>query len=82
VGSPSFPIRTDDGFYVLMTWKLGRKGETADVLYVEPEIRGRLAIERRQQKMEELLAKLRKQHTVEILAGPVAGDTSGSERSY
>lgn len=82
VGTPSFPIRTDDGFYVLMTWKLGRKGETPDVLYVEPEIRGRLAIERRQQKMEKLLANLRKQHAVEILAGPVAGDTSHSERAY
>jgi len=82
VGTPSFPIRTDDGYYVLMTWKMGRKGETADVLYVEPEIRGRLAIERRQQKMQELLERLRKQHAVEILGGPVAGDTSHSERSY
>ena len=82
VGTPSFPIRTDDGYYVLMTWKLGRKGETADVLYVEAEIRGRLAIERRQQKMQELLENLRKQHAVEILAGSVAADTSGSERSY
>jgi hypothetical protein len=77
VGTPSFPIRTDDGYFVLMTWKLGRKGETADLLYIEPEIRGRLAIERRQQRMEELVENLREQHAVEILIGPVTGDTLG-----
>lgn len=82
VGTPSFPIRTDDGFYVLLTWKLGRRGETADVLYVEPEIRGRLAVERRQLRMDELLENLRGQHAVEILVGPVSRDTAGTERTY
>ena len=80
VGTPSFPIRTDDGFYVLITWKLGRRGDTADMLYVEPEIKGRLAIERRQQRMDDLLENLRRQHAVEILVGPVAFDTAGVER--
>lgn len=82
VGTPSFPIRTDDGFFVLMTWKLGRRGETPDVLYVEPEIKGRLAIERRQQRMDELLENLRREHAVEILVGPALSDTAGVERTY
>jgi hypothetical protein len=82
VGTPSFPIRTDDGFFVLMTWKLGRRGDTPDVLYVEPEIKGRLAIERRQQRMDELLENLRREHAVEILVGPALSDTAGVERTY
>lgn len=82
VGTPSFPIRTEDGFYVLITWKLGKRGETADVLYVESEIKGRLAIERRQQRMNELLENLRRQHAVEILVGPADHDSTRLERNY
>jgi hypothetical protein len=64
---PSFPIRTAEGFYVLIVWKLNRAGQRAELAYVEQEIRSRLAIERRQRLLAELLENLRAQHTVEVL---------------
>ncbi len=71
---PSFPIRTAEGFYVLITWKFTRSGQRADVAYVAGEIRGRLAIEHRQRALANLMENLRAKHTVEILVG--TGDTT------
>lgn len=71
---PSFPIRTGEGFYVVIVWKLGRQGQRAELPYVEREIRSRLAIERRQRLLSELMENLRAKHTVEILVS--AGDTT------
>lgn len=71
---PSFPIRTGDGFYVLIVWRLSRPGQRADLAYVEREIQSRLAIERRQRLLAELMENLRGKHTVEILVS--AGDTA------
>jgi hypothetical protein len=66
---PSFPIRTDHGFYVLTVWKLQRQGERADLAYVEPEIRSRLTIERRRQMLDSLIQNLRSKHTVQVFVG-------------
>ncbi|MBM4161233.1 MAG: hypothetical protein FJ217_09065 [Ignavibacteria bacterium] len=71
---PSFPIRTAEGFYVLITWKFTRSGQPADLAYVAQEIRGRLAIERRQRVLADLMETLRAKHSVEILVG--TGDTT------
>lgn len=72
---PSFPIRTDDGYYILIAWKMSRQGQTADLPYVEQEIRSRLAMARRQQMLTSLIENLRAQHAVEILVQSSVGDS-------
>lgn len=74
---PSFPIRTDEGSYVLIVWKFGRQGQVADLAYVENEIRSRLTIERRRRALTALVETLRSKHTVELLLSDEA-DTSSS----
>ncbi len=76
---PSFPIRTSEGSYVLIVWKLSRQGQIADLPYVEQEIRSRLVIERRQRLLNDLIENLRAKHSVEILVSP-AEDTSALGR--
>lgn len=72
---PSFPIRTADGYYILIPWKLSRQGQTADLAYMEGEIRSRLAMARRQRLLTTLIENLRARHAVEILI------QSGNEES-
>lgn len=72
---PSFPIRTNDGYYVLTVWKYKKRGEVADLPYVKQDIENRLAIARRQRAMEQLLENLRSQHVVQILVSSVPQDT-------
>lgn len=74
---PSFPIRTNDGSYVLIVWKLGRQGQVADLAYVENDIRSRMAIERRRRALTSLVETLRSKHTVEYLLSEEP-DTSSS----
>lgn len=72
---PSFPIRTPEGHYVILVWKLTRKGEPADLPYVKREIQSRLAIAERQQVTERLLENLRSNHVVQILISSVPQDS-------
>lgn len=72
---PSFPVATNDGFYVLCVWKTSRQGQVADQTYVEREIRNRLTIERRRRAYNGLLERLRSRHTVELFLSEEA-DTS------
>ncbi len=74
---PSFPIRTNEGSYVLIVWKFSRQGQVADLAYVGNEIRSRLTIERRRRALTALVETLRSKHTVEMLLGDEA-DTSSS----
>jgi len=62
----SFPISTTQGFYVLYVWKYIKHGQQADLGYVEPEIRGRLVIEKRQKVYDSLLATLRSHHSIQV----------------
>lgn len=64
---PSFPVRTNEGFYVLIVWKLIRQGQVADLAYVENEIKSRLTIERRRRALDALIETLRSKHAVEFL---------------
>jgi len=64
---PSFPVHTNEGFYILIVWKLGHQGQIADLAYVEPEIRSRLTIERRRRALEGLIERLRSNHAVEFM---------------
>lgn len=72
---PSFPVRTDEGFCILVVWKLTRQGDAADLSYVKDEILSRLAINRRQQTMDKLLENLRSKHVVQILISSVPQDS-------
>jgi hypothetical protein len=74
---PSFPIRTNEGTYILIVWKLGRQGQAADLAYVEHEIRNRLTIDRRRRTLTKLIETLRSKHAVELMLGEEA-DTSSS----
>lgn len=76
IQNPSFPIRTEEGFYVLMVWKLARQGQLAELPYVEKEIRSRLTIERRRKLYDQLLENLRARHAVEVFVTPGIRDTS------
>ena len=73
---PSFPVRTEEGYYILIVWKYARQGQQAELAYVEKEIRSRLAIQRRRVLFDVLLENLRSQHTVEVLVAPEPRDTT------
>jgi hypothetical protein len=72
---PSFPVHTNEGFYILSLWKMNRQGQVADRAYVERDIRARLAMERRRSAYNALVENLRSKHTVEVLVRDDA-DTS------
>ncbi len=72
---PSFPVRTADGYYVVVVWKLLRRGETADRRYVEDEIRNRLLIEQRQRRYREFLQNLRARHDIQVLISRERSDS-------
>jgi hypothetical protein len=62
----SFPINTNNGYYVLVAWKFVKQGQTADVPIVEQEIRGRLTVERRRKLYDHLIQSLRAKHSIEV----------------
>lgn len=78
---PSFPVRTDEGFCVLIVWRLDRAGDPADVSYVADEIKSRLTIRARQQAYEEFVEGLRAKHSMQILLSPPesARDSGGTQ---
>lgn len=76
---PSFPIHTNEGFYILSLWKMARQGQAADREYVEREIRARLAVERRRNAYNALVENLRSKHTIEVL---VSDESDTSSMKY
>jgi len=68
----SFPISTDNGYYILVVWKFARQGYTAELPMVEKEIRGRLIVERRQKLFNQLIESLRAKHAIEVFAKSVS----------
>jgi peptidyl-prolyl cis-trans isomerase C len=62
----SFPINTDNGYYVLVLWKFMKQGQTANLPLVEQEIRGRLTIEQRRKLFDRLVQTLRAKHAIEV----------------
>jgi len=69
---PSFPISTDNGYYILVVWKFIKQGQTADVPLVEQEIRGRLTVERRRQMYGQLVQNLRAKHAIQVFVSAVS----------
>ncbi len=75
---PSFPVRTNEGFYIVITWKLNHQGQVADRAYVEKDIQSRLTIERRRRALDAMIETLRSKHAVEFMLGEEA-DTGSSK---
>jgi len=63
---PSFVVKTDAGYYVMMVHGITKRGEMPDLAYVRNEIRDRILIEERRMQYERLLANLRARRTVEV----------------
>jgi len=62
----SFPINTNNGYYILVMWKFFRQGQTAELPLVEQEIRSRLTVERRRNLFDKLVQNLRAKHAIEV----------------
>jgi hypothetical protein len=74
----SFPISTDNGYYIIVVWKFIKQGQTADVPLVEQEIRGRLTVERRRQMYDQLVQNLRSKHAIQVFTS-FASDSGKSK---
>jgi parvulin-like peptidyl-prolyl isomerase len=68
----SFPVNTNNGYYILVVWKFMKQGKTADLPLVEQEIRGRLTVERRRLLFDQLVQKLRAKHAIEVFANSIS----------
>jgi hypothetical protein len=79
-GSPSFPISTEDGYFVVNVWSVQRPGSSADLAYVRDEITNRLTVERRQRAYRSLVENLRSRYAVDIYLSPSFGDTTAISR--
>ncbi|MEK6650214.1 MAG: peptidylprolyl isomerase [Bacteroidota bacterium] len=79
-GSPSFPVSTEDGFFVVNVWNVQRPGSSADLAYVRNEITNRLTVERRQRAYRSLVENLRSRYAVDIYLSPSFGDTTAISR--
>ncbi len=62
----SFPVRTSAGYFVLLSLGSYSHGAVPPVEFVDGAIRGRLVMQKRQQRFAEYVDALRKKHTVEI----------------
>ena len=75
----SFPVKTSAGFFVIRLLGQHRKGTTAPLSYVQEEIRQRLAMERRRQKYQEFIQRLRTKHTVQLMFSQSDSSAFGGE---
>lgn len=74
----SFPVKTSVGFVVMRSLGQFKSGTNAPLSYVEPQIRSRLLMERRQQQYQQYIQRLRTKHAVQMTAA--ADDSSTMER--
>jgi hypothetical protein len=74
----SFPINTNNGYYIMVVWRFVKQGQTADISLVEQEIRSRLTIERRQKLFDQLIQNLRAKHAIEVFVN-LASDSGKSK---
>ena len=62
----SFAVKSDAGYYVVVTHNIKKQGETPELDYIRNEIRDRILIERRRLRYEKLLTSLRTKHAIEV----------------
>lgn len=68
-GEVSFPVRSQDGYYILQLHSLKRTGDTPDLAYIRDAARNRMLMEERQRRYERLLAGLRARARVDVRLG-------------
>lgn len=74
----SFPVKTSVGYVVLRSLGEFKSGGTAPLAYVQEQIRGRLTMERRQQRYQQYIQDLRAKHAVQMMTAVL--DSSSGER--
>ena len=75
-GQVSYPLKTDQGYFVLQLTGFQKRGTPAEFRYSLPEIRERLIVEKRRRRLESLLTELRQHFIVEVnLEEPSEEDT-------
>jgi hypothetical protein len=73
-GEVSFPVKTSEGYFVILLIGSYQRGATPPVEYVEDAVRGRLMMQHRQEHFTEYLEAMRKKHTVQINLSGVPAD--------
>ncbi len=68
-GQISFPVKTDQGYFVFQLLGFQKRGTRAEFRYSLPEIRERLIVEKRRKLLDSLLSELRQRYTVEVNLG-------------
>lgn len=63
----SFPVNTSIGYVVMRSLGQYKKGTLSPIHYIQNDIRHRLTMERRQQRYQEFIQRLRTKHTVQYL---------------
>lgn len=62
----SFPVKTDQGYFVLQLANFQKRGSPGEFRYSLPEIRERLIVEKRRTLLDNFLNDLRERYTVEV----------------
>ncbi len=76
----SFPLKTNDGYYVLQVHRVLRPGEVPPLDYARLEVRAHLLMDLRRSRYEEFLGALRGRHSVDIREPAIdAGDSLSKE---
>lgn len=73
----SFPVNTSIGYVVMRSLGQYKKGTLSPIHYVQNDIRHRLTMERRQQRYQEYIQRLRTKHSVQYMY--TAADSSAQE---
>ncbi len=73
-GEVSFPVKTSEGYFVILLLGSYQRGSTPPLEYVEDAIRGRLLMQHRQERFTEYLETMRKKHTVQINLSGIPAD--------
>ncbi|MFQ5797361.1 MAG: peptidyl-prolyl cis-trans isomerase, partial [Bacteroidota bacterium] len=71
-GQISFPVKTDQGYFVFQLLGFQKRGTHAEFRYSLPEIRERLIVEKRRKLLDSLLTELRQRYTVEVNLGQIS----------
>lgn len=74
----SFPVKTSVGYVVMRSLGQFKSGTNAPLAFVEPQIRSRLTMERRQQRYQQYIQSLRSKHAVQMMVA--AQDSLSGER--
>lgn len=62
----SYTIRTEAGYAVMIVHATKAQGETPDFEFVREEVRSRLLLEKRRERYNTLIARLRSQHNIDV----------------